>query len=160
MRKHIVRRRQIFRRRHIFQAEVYFQAEAYFQVQAFFFRRRQIFRNRHIFGRRQIFRRRHIFKRGKIFRLRHLGGGGSSGGVGGGRSYFNIKREERFPTKNSLTKFFLKMHRFRIIHQKLNSKGFFRPLVVTHLLKIHFLQKISQQYFSLKCIDFDLFTKK
>ena len=31
------------------------------------------------------------------------------------------------------------MHRFRLIYQKLNSNGFFRPLVVTHLFKIQIL---------------------
>ena len=44
----------------------------------------------------------------------------------------------QFPTKNCLTKFFIKVHRLRLIHQKLDSKGFFRPLVETHLFKIQF----------------------
>ena len=33
------------------------------------------------------------------------------------------------------------MHRFRFILQKLNSKGFFRPLVKTHLFKTKFPTK-------------------
>ena len=40
--------------------------------------------------------------------------------------------------KNFLAKFFIKVYRFRLIHQKLNSKDFLRPLVVTHLFKIEF----------------------
>ena len=46
-----------------------------------------------------------------------------------------------FLRKNSLAKIFIKMHRFRLIHQKLNSKGFFWPLVVTYLFKFQFLTK-------------------
>ena len=58
--------------------------------------------------------------------------------------------EIQFPTKNSRAKFFIKMHRFQIIHQKLNSKGFFQPLVVTRLFKIQFSTKKSLAKFFLK----------
>ena len=47
----------------------------------------------------------------------------------------------QFTTKNFLAKFFIEVHRFRLIHQKLNSKYFLRPLVATHLFKIQFPTK-------------------
>ena len=34
--------------------------------------------------------------------------------------------QNAFPTINFSAKFFINVHRFRRIHQKLNSKGFFR----------------------------------
>ena len=49
----------------------------------------------------------------------------------------------RFATKNFIAKFFIKAHSFRLIHQKLNSKGFFQPLVVTYSFEfnLNFLAK-------------------
>ena len=44
----------------------------------------------------------------------------------------------QFPTNNFLGKFFIEMHRFRLIHQKLNQKGFFGLLFVARLFKIKF----------------------
>ena len=47
----------------------------------------------------------------------------------------------QFPTKNVQAKIIIKLHRFQFIDQKLILKGFFRPLVMTHLLKIQFPTK-------------------
>ena len=47
----------------------------------------------------------------------------------------------RYATKNFLAKFSKKMQILRLIHQKLNSKDVFRPLVVLHLTKIQFATK-------------------
>ena len=59
------------------------------------------------------------------------------GGDPGVTYFFRIQ----FYTKNFLAKFFIKVHRFRLIHQKLSSNGTFRTLVVTHLFKIQFPTK-------------------
>ena len=53
----------------------------------------------------------------------------------------------RFATKNFLAKFLIKMHRFRLIHQKLNSNGLFRTpngyaLVQNSFPTINFLAKL------------------
>ena len=89
-----------------------------------------------------------------------------------GRNNCNIQREKTefkrfFPTpgddifvqnsifyKNVVTKFFIKVHKFRLIHQKLNSNDFFRPLVVTHLFQIRFATKNFPAKFFIKMQNF------
>ena len=53
-----------------------------------------------------------------------------------------------------------KIHRFRLILQKLNSKGFFRPLVETHLFKIQFPTKKFLTKFFIKMHRFRLIHQK
>ena len=67
----------------------------------------------------------------------------------------------QFPTKKFLTKFFIKMHLFRLILKKLNSKGFFRTLVTTaHLFKIKFPTKKFRTKFFIKMHRFRLIHQK
>ena len=49
----------------------------------------------------------------------------------------------QFPTKKFLAKILIKMHRFRLIDQKLNLKVFFRPLMLAHLFKIQIVENIK-----------------
>ena len=62
----------------------------------------------------------------------------------------------QFPTENFVAKFFIKVHRFRLFHQRLNSNGFFRSLLVTNLLKIKFPTKNLQAKIFIKVHRFRL----
>ena len=66
----------------------------------------------------------------------------------------------QFPTKNFLAKFLIKMHRFWLIYRKLNSKDFFRPLVVLNLFKIRFPSKNFLAKFFIKMHSFRLIHQK
>ena len=59
-----------------------------------------------------------------------------------------------------LAKFISKMQRFRLIYQKLNSKDFFRPLVVLHLVKIEFPKNNFLAKFFIKMHGFRLIYQK
>ena len=54
----------------------------------------------------------------------------------------------------------MKGHRIRLIHQKLNSKGFFRPLVTTHSFKIQIPTKKSHSKISYKNASISTYSPK
>ena len=74
--------------------------------------------------------------------------------------WLRICSKLQFPKKNFLTKFFIKVHRFRLIHQKLNSKVSFRTLVETHLFKTQFLTKNFLAKFLIKMHRFRIIHQK
>ena len=68
--------------------------------------------------------------------------------------------KSNFQQKNFLPKFFMKVHRYRLNHQKLHTKRFFRPLVVTHLFEIQFSTVIFLAKFFIKSQRYRLIHQK
>ena len=54
----------------------------------------------------------------------------------------------------------MKMHRFRLIHRKLDQKGFFGPLMVAHFFKIEFPTKNFLAKFFMKMHRFRFIHRK